>query len=314
MSLPEVDAPAPVVGLEYSPLVFRQEGDVPVLIVPRGRTFEELRDHVRARLPEQRDRIGESTLRLDLHDRPIVLFDLRRLISIFRDEFQIEVTGLYVRNDVVLKFAERELKLRLFVADPSEERTEEAANSPLSAPPLELTALASELPHLSAPPESEPSPDPTLEEETQEPKTQVPVLPELVVASAPAEHATAGVAVAAAPVSDGSRRTQVVQKTMRSGSSVKFDGDVTVMGDVNAGAEITAAGNILVMGALKGVAHAGGTGDETATIFAFDLKPTQLRIGRRIAITPPRSDTAKVEPEVARVQDEQIAIEPYRRR
>ncbi|HMV70241.1 MAG TPA: septum site-determining protein MinC, partial [Myxococcota bacterium] len=114
---------------------------------------------------------------------------------------------------------------------------------------------------------------------------------------------------------DGSRRTLTLKRTLRSGAAIHFDGDVTVVGDVNAGAQIRAGGNIIVLGKLRGVVHAGAQGDEEAFILAFDLAPTQLRIARHIAIAPARSvadDT--FHPEMATVSGGAIVIEPWRGR
>jgi len=65
-------------------------------------------------------------------------------------------------------------------------------------------------------------------------------------------------------------------------------------------------------GMLKGMAHAGAAGDEGAFIFSLHLRPTQLRIGRKIAISPDREAGRAAGPEIATVGGEQIVIEPYR--
>ncbi|MFN2121396.1 MAG: septum site-determining protein MinC, partial [Anaerolineales bacterium] len=51
-----------------------------------------------------------------------------------------------------------------------------------------------------------------------------------------------------------------VDRTVRSGNRVEFAGTVVVLGDVNAGAEVVAQGNIMVWGRLRGAAHAGTAG------------------------------------------------------
>ena len=84
------------------------------------------------------------------------------------------------------------------------------------------------------------------------------------------------------------------------------------MGDVNPGAHIVATGNIVILGALKGTAHAGANGDDDAHVMALSLTPRQVRIGRRIAVSPPVS-RLNAEPQVASVQSGQITFEPYRR-
>ena len=119
----------------------------------------------------------------------------------------------------------------------------------------------------------------------------------------------------ARPVEDPTRRkVMVVERTMRSGASVRFKGDVLVYGDVNAGAQIEADGNIIVLGTLRGLAHAGRSGDESALIISFDLRPTQLRIGRRIAFPPAQSRSRSPLPEVARIRDGEIVLQDFRGR
>ncbi|HHO52482.1 MAG TPA: hypothetical protein ENK18_16845 [Deltaproteobacteria bacterium] len=113
---------------------------------------------------------------------------------------------------------------------------------------------------------------------------------------------------------DGSRRTLPIHRTLRSGTQVRFDGDIHVYGDVNPGAQVVATGSILVMGALKGVAHAGAHGDERAFILAFDMRATQLRIARNIAIPPRRSAPSSLSPKIATVVDQQVKIARYKGR
>lgn len=105
--------------------------------------------------------------------------------------------------------------------------------------------------------------------------------------------------------------TILVQRTLRSGQSVRHDGNVVVLGDVNPGAEVTATGNVIVMGALRGVVHAGAGGDENAVVMAFRLQPTQLRIANHIT-RPPDNETLDVDqPEVARIRDGVVTIEAF---
>lgn len=107
-----------------------------------------------------------------------------------------------------------------------------------------------------------------------------------------------------------SDEAKIVFGTLRSGRRIDFAGHVIVVGDVNPGAEIVARGHIVVMGTLRGVAHAGSAGENTATITAFRLNPTQLRIGTMIT-RPPEGGQAPEVPEIARIRDGNIIIEPY---
>jgi septum site-determining protein MinC len=46
---------------------------------------------------------------------------------------------------------------------------------------------------------------------------------------------------------------------------------------------LVASGDIVVVGSLRGVAHAGAQGDERARVVALELAPTQLRIATYVA-------------------------------
>lgn len=103
----------------------------------------------------------------------------------------------------------------------------------------------------------------------------------------------------------------LLRETLRSGRSVWHEGHVIILGDVNPGAEIIAAGNVIVWGRLRGLVHAGAGGDTAAVICALDLSPTQLRIGEQIAVAPNDSRSAAI-PEQAAIRDGQIVAEPWR--
>lgn len=97
--------------------------------------------------------------------------------------------------------------------------------------------------------------------------------------------------------------------TLRSGQRITYGGNVVVVGDINPGAEVEASGDIAVMGTLRGVARAGAQGDEGAVVVAFRLEPTQLRIADVIGRSPEEGSPV-LEPEVARLKDGMIVIEP----
>jgi septum site-determining protein MinC len=104
---------------------------------------------------------------------------------------------------------------------------------------------------------------------------------------------------------------RLINKNMRSGQNVEHEGDVLVIGDVNPGSYITASGNIIVMGTLRGIVHAGAGGDDGAIVIALKLKPQQLRIARWIARSPDESEEPEY-PEKAYVKNNQIFIEKIR--
>ena len=104
---------------------------------------------------------------------------------------------------------------------------------------------------------------------------------------------------------------RIIQATLRSGQKLETEHSLVVLGDVNSGAEIVAGGDILVLGTLRGVAHAGAY-DETGggrIIFALNLQPTQLRIG--MVISRGGAGENRERPEIARVDGNMIVVEPY---
>lgn len=106
--------------------------------------------------------------------------------------------------------------------------------------------------------------------------------------------------------------TKFITNTVRSGQNMVFKGNVVVIGDVNSGSEVIAEGNIVVLGVLRGVAHAGSSGNRNAFVAAYSLQPSQLRIAELIARAPDEYDADKPKiPEVARIMDEMIVVEPY---
>ncbi|MBM4421815.1 MAG: septum site-determining protein MinC [Chloroflexi bacterium] len=111
------------------------------------------------------------------------------------------------------------------------------------------------------------------------------------------------------PSEDGSVAI-LVNHTLRSGKSVRFPGHVIVVGDINAGAEVVAGGNVIVWGRVRGTVQAGSEGDAEAVVCALDLAPTQLRIANAIATSPKRR--GKADPEMARIKDGQIVAERWK--
>lgn len=109
----------------------------------------------------------------------------------------------------------------------------------------------------------------------------------------------------------GGGDTLLVKRSLRSGQQINYPGNVVVLGDVHAGAEIVAYGNVLVIGACRGVVHAGANGNNSARVIAHRLCPAQLRISTSIACAP--SDARHADyPEIAYLaQDNQIIVECY---
>ncbi|WDC83868.1 septum site-determining protein MinC [Caloramator sp. mosi_1] len=106
-------------------------------------------------------------------------------------------------------------------------------------------------------------------------------------------------------------KTKFIRNTVRSGQRIYCQGNVVVIGDVNSGAEIIANGNIVILGALRGVVHAGANGNRKAIVAAYMLQPSLLKIADITSRAPDEKIKPKV-PEVAKVKDNFIVIEPYK--
>ena len=108
--------------------------------------------------------------------------------------------------------------------------------------------------------------------------------------------------------------TLYIQRNLRSGQSIKSDGNLVIIGDVNPGSEIIAKGDITVWGILGGIAHAGCDGNLYTKIRALKMNAIQLRIGDVFARRPDSVNIPFVQktdtftPEEARVFRKQILI------
>ena len=113
--------------------------------------------------------------------------------------------------------------------------------------------------------------------------------------------------------SERSRRTRdtiLIKRTIRSGQRIKYPTNIVILGDVNPGAEVIAAGDIVVLGKLRGVVHAGAGGLKDAEVVALLLDPTQLRIADLISRPPEQEvDQKGIFPEKAFVKDSSIFVE-----
>ena len=72
--------------------------------------------------------------------------------------------------------------------------------------------------------------------------------------------------------------TKFHRGSLRSGQRMETEGSLVILGDVNSGAEVVASENIVVLGALRGLAHAGAKGNKQAIIAAGLFDAVQVRI------------------------------------
>jgi septum site-determining protein MinC len=105
---------------------------------------------------------------------------------------------------------------------------------------------------------------------------------------------------------------------IRSGQELYFDTSIIVLGDVNPGSVVVSAGNIIVLGALKGAVTAGSGGDRKAFVAALYMNPVQIQIADVLARCADSEDilhpaVKDYEPMMATVYEDTILIEPISR-
>lgn len=105
------------------------------------------------------------------------------------------------------------------------------------------------------------------------------------------------------------RGMHVMTGMVRSGQTIEHEGHLLLLGDVNPGGTIRATGDIYVLGALRGMAHAGSHGDQSAIVAASLMTPTQLRIAEVISRPPDEWTSAEPWMEYAFLKDGAMAID-----
>ena len=110
---------------------------------------------------------------------------------------------------------------------------------------------------------------------------------------------------------DSKKKEDILHEgTVRSGDRISSNGNLSIIGDVNPGAIVSAKKNIYVWGKLLGVAFAGKDGNNNASIASLYLNPLQLRIADVIAIGP-KEKPKNIYPEIAVIDNQTINIKPY---
>ncbi len=99
------------------------------------------------------------------------------------------------------------------------------------------------------------------------------------------------------------------QKTIRSGTSIKYAGHVIVDGDLNPGGEILTTGSIFIWGKLRGSVHAGMDGSEREVICAMELDPIKLRIANYIIKDNKLLRKLKQKPVKIRIDNNKLTID-----
>lgn len=76
--------------------------------------------------------------------------------------------------------------------------------------------------------------------------------------------------------------TKYYKGSLRCGQKISYEGSIVIIGDVNGGAEVVAGENIVILGTLRGLAHAGAKGNKKAIIAASSIDTPQMRIANLV--------------------------------
>jgi septum site-determining protein MinC len=105
-------------------------------------------------------------------------------------------------------------------------------------------------------------------------------------------------------------KTKIHRGRVRSGQQIYAkETDLIIHGDVGAGAEVIADGNIHIYGTLSGKALAGAMGDKNACIFCQTLKPELLSIAGVYKLSDDLASDYVAKSCIVTLQNEQIVLD-----
>ncbi len=94
---------------------------------------------------------------------------------------------------------------------------------------------------------------------------------------------------------------------------LETENSIIILGDVHPGSTVISAKNIIILGALRGKAYAGGDGSGDAFVAAFEMEPERIRIGDFKYISDTKQSKwgirPKVRPKIAYVKNDRIIFE-----
>lgn len=110
-----------------------------------------------------------------------------------------------------------------------------------------------------------------------------------------------------------SQTGQFYRGTLRRGDCLESEASIVIIGDVNHGARVTAKGNVIVLGELKGTVTAGVSGSLESVVMAFEMAPLQIRIGEFSSRFNEKNKRLGRGPMIADVEEGQIQIRPIKK-
>ena len=105
-----------------------------------------------------------------------------------------------------------------------------------------------------------------------------------------------------------SQTGQFYRGTLKRGDCLESEASIVIIGNVDHGARVTAKGNVIVLGELKGTVTAGVSGNPQAVVMALDMAPLQIRIGDMSSRFNERNKRLGRGPMIALVEDGAIVM------
>lgn len=107
---------------------------------------------------------------------------------------------------------------------------------------------------------------------------------------------------------------QFFKGNLRSGQVMEFETSIIILGDVNVGAQVVSAGNVIILGALNGTVYAGASGKQNCFVVALKMNPIQIRIGDTIARSSDEKMAPPKEPQIAYMDNGRIYVDTLSRK
>lgn len=104
-------------------------------------------------------------------------------------------------------------------------------------------------------------------------------------------------------------KAKIYDGSLRSGNKIEYEGSVIVIGDINAGAEVIAGENVIALGTIRGLAHAGASGNNAAIIVGNEISAPQLRIANIVKEIEKTEDENSEVKKRAYIKGEEIILE-----
>lgn len=106
---------------------------------------------------------------------------------------------------------------------------------------------------------------------------------------------------------------QFFKGNLKNRETFETENSIIILGDVYPGSTVISTKNIIILGALRGKAYAGGNGQDGAFVAAFEMEPERIKIGDFKYIPDTRQSKwglrPRVQPKIAYVKNDRVIFE-----